>query len=54
MTPVPLFTLFALKAFSIREATNSNNVKGGTLLAKARWAMSTLLGWVGLLQSAPC
>ena len=34
-TPVPLFTLFALKASLNLEATNSNNVKGGTYLAEA-------------------
>jgi hypothetical protein len=38
MTPVPLFTLFALKALLNLEATNSNNVKGGTILADARGA----------------
>jgi ribosomal protein L11 methyltransferase len=38
MTPVPLFTLFALKALLNLEATNSNNVKGGTMLAEARSA----------------
>jgi hypothetical protein len=42
-TLVPLFTLFALKALLLKalldwEATNSNNVKGGTFLAEARGA----------------
>jgi hypothetical protein len=37
-TLVPLFTLFALKALLDWEATNSNNVKGGTFLAEARGA----------------
>jgi len=32
--PVPLFTLFDLKALLLWYATNSNNVKGGTFLAK--------------------
>jgi hypothetical protein len=40
---VPLFTLFALTALLILGATNSNNVKGGTLPAEARRATSTLL-----------
>ncbi len=35
-TPVPLFTLFALKAFLVLVAPISNNVKGGTLHAEAR------------------
>jgi hypothetical protein len=35
-TPVPPFTLFALKALHKWQATNSNNVKGGTTLAEAR------------------
>jgi hypothetical protein len=34
-TQVPPFTLFAPKAFLNWEATNSNNVKGGTMLAEA-------------------
>ena len=34
-TPVPLFTLFALKALLDLEAMISNNVKGGTMLAEA-------------------
>jgi hypothetical protein len=42
MTPVPLFTLFALKALLSCEATNSNNVKGGTFLAEAGGAMKHL------------
>jgi hypothetical protein len=37
-TPVPLFTLFALKTVLYLKAMNSNNVKGGTMLAKARSA----------------
>jgi hypothetical protein len=35
MTQVPLFALFARKAFLNWEAKNSNNAKGGTLLAEA-------------------
>jgi hypothetical protein len=35
MTQVPLFALFARKAFLSWEGTNSNNAKGGTLLAEA-------------------
>jgi len=34
-TPVPLLTLFALEALLNLEALNSNNVRGGTCLAKA-------------------
>ena len=34
-TPVPLLTLFALKASLDLEALNSNNVRGGTCLAEA-------------------
>jgi hypothetical protein len=39
MTPVPLFTLSALKAIFSCGATNSNNVKGGTFLAEEEGAM---------------
>jgi hypothetical protein len=35
--------LFALKALLDWEAMNSNNVKGGTILAEARRAMKTPL-----------
>ena len=35
MTPVPLLTLFALKALLDLGALNSNNVRGGTCLAEA-------------------
>jgi len=34
-TPVPLLTLFALKALLDLEALSSNNVRGGTCLAEA-------------------
>jgi len=37
-TPVPLLTLFALKALLDLEAPNSNNVRGGTYLAEERRA----------------
>jgi len=37
-TQVPLFTLFAPTASLDLEATSSNNVKGGTMLAEARSA----------------
>ena len=39
MTPVPLFTLFALEALLDLKATISNNVKGGTILGDAGGAM---------------
>jgi hypothetical protein len=42
-TQVPLFALFALKASFNWEATNSNNAKGGTILAEARQANETLI-----------
>ena len=35
MTPVPLLTLFALKALLYLEVLNSNNVRSGTRLAEA-------------------
>jgi len=38
-TPVPLFTLFALRTLLDWEATISNNVKGGTMHADAGGAM---------------
>ena len=42
--PVPPLTLFALKALLDLEALNSNNVRGGTCLAKAGGARKS--GWV--------
>lgn len=38
-TPVPLFTLFALRTLLDWEAMNSINVKGGTMHAEAESAM---------------
>jgi hypothetical protein len=44
-TPVPLLTLFALKALLDLEALNSNNVRGGTGVAEAGGAKKS--GWAG-------
>jgi hypothetical protein len=41
-TPVPPFTLFALEALPNLKATNSINVKGGTMLAEAGGAKELL------------
>ena len=48
-TPVPLLTLFVLKALLDLEALNSNNVRGGTCLAEAGDAKKS--GWDGDLAS---
>ena len=42
---MPLLTLFALEALLDLEALNSNNVRGGTCLAKAGGAKKS--GWEG-------
>ena len=49
-TPVPLLTLFALKALFDLEALNSNNVRGGTCLAQVGGAKRS--GW-GVGYSVP-
>ena len=50
-TPVPLLTLFALKALLDLEALNSNNVRGGTCLAEVGGAKKS--GWRLPLQFQP-
>ena len=45
-TPVPLLTLFALKALLDFQALNSNNVRGGTCLSEAGGAKKS--GWAAL------
>ena len=44
-TPVPLLTLFALKALLDLDELNSNNVRGGTCLAEAGGTKKS--GWEG-------
>ena len=43
-TPVPLLTLFALRALLDLKALNSKNVRGGTCLSEADGAKKS--GWV--------